>query len=53
MHRKFNVTDKFKELKMELENLLGKHLRALQSDRGGDYMSIEFDSFLKEHGIMS
>ena len=53
MHRKSDALDKFIEFKVELENQLGKSIKALQSDWGGEYMSTQFDSFLKEHGIIS
>ena len=50
--RKFVVVDKFKEFKAELENQLGKRLQILRFDRGGEYMSNQFDFFLKKHVIM-
>ena len=53
MHMKSDALDKFKEFKAKSENQLGKHLKTLRSDRDGEYMSNEFDSFLKEHGIIS
>ena len=45
--------DKFKEFKAESEKQLGRHIKSLLFDRGGEYMSIEFVSFLKEHEILS
>ena len=53
MHRKSNTLDKFKEFKMKLENQSSKHLKALQSNRGREYMSNEFDFVLKDDGIIS
>ena len=53
MHKKSNALDKFKEFKVESGNQLGKRLKALWYDWGGEYMSSEFVSFLKEHGIIS
>ena len=50
---KFEALDKFKEFKAESEKQLGRHIKSLHFDRGGEYMSIEFVSFLKEHGILS
>ena len=38
--------DKFKEFKAKSEKQLGKHIKSLRSDQGGQYMSIEFVSFL-------
>ena len=51
MHKKFAL-DKFIEFKEKSENQLGKHIKALQSNQGWEYMSTWFDSFLKEHSIM-
>ena len=39
MHRKSNVMDKFIEFKEESKKQLGKHMKALRSDQGGEYMS--------------
>ena len=53
MHKKSNALDKLFEFKVEVENQMGKGIKALWSDRGGKYMSTQFDSFLKEHKIIS
>ena len=53
MHRKFDALDKFKEFKVKWENQLRKHLKALQSNKGGQHMSSECDFFLQVHGIIS
>ncbi|GJY98508.1 retrotransposon protein, putative, ty1-copia subclass [Tanacetum coccineum] len=37
----------------EVENQLGKTIKSLRSDRGGEYMSQEFLDHLKDHGIIS
>ncbi|GJW41360.1 retrotransposon protein, putative, ty1-copia subclass [Tanacetum coccineum] len=37
----------------EVENQLGKTIKSLHSDRGGEYMSQEFLDHLKEHGIIA
>lgn len=52
MQKKCNVLNKFKEFNVELENQLSKHLKVLRSDLDAEYMLVEFDSFLKEHGII-
>ncbi|GJR03355.1 retrotransposon protein, putative, ty1-copia subclass [Tanacetum coccineum] len=41
-------TDVFKN---EVENQPGKTIKALQSDRGGEYISQEFKDYLKSYGI--
>ena len=53
MKNKSDTLDFFKEYKTLVENQTGKHIKAIRSDRGGEYMSTEFDMFLKEHGIIS
>ena len=45
--------DKFKEFKAESKKQLGRHIKSLRFDQGGEYMFIEFIYFLKEHGILS
>ena len=45
--------DRFKEFKNEVENQLGKSIKAIRSDRGGEYLSQEFDEHIKECGIVS
>ena len=37
----------------EAENQLGKSLKTLRLDRGGEYLDIEFKDHLLEHGILS
>ena len=53
MKNKSEALNKFKEFKAESEKQLRRHIKSLRSDQGGEYMSIEFVSFLKEHGILS
>ena len=38
---------------IEVENLLGKTIRTLRSDRSGEYMNLRFQDNMIEHGIMS
>nr|GFA74065.1 retrovirus-related Pol polyprotein from transposon TNT 1-94 [Tanacetum cinerariifolium] len=37
----------------EVENQLGKTIKSLRSNHGGEYMSQEFLDHLKDHGIIS
>ncbi|KAG8478887.1 hypothetical protein CXB51_028741 [Gossypium anomalum] len=53
MRHKSEALEKFKEFKNEVQNQLGKTIRTLRSDRGGEYLSLEFDNILKECGIVS
>ena len=45
--------EKFKEYKAEVEKQIGKSIKTLRSDRGGEYLSIEFKNLLKKCGIVS
>ncbi|KAK8923669.1 hypothetical protein KSP39_PZI019346 [Platanthera zijinensis] len=53
MKCKSETFEKFKEFKNEVENQLGKRVKALRSNRGGEYLSHEFRDYLKECGIVS
>ena len=52
MHKKYEVFKKFQEYKKEVENQLGRNIKILRSDCGGEYMSDPFSDFLKENGII-
>ena len=53
MKYKSETFERFKEFKNVVQNQLGKSIKAIQSDRGGEYLSQEFDHYLKECGIIS
>ncbi|KAI3731931.1 hypothetical protein L1987_63124 [Smallanthus sonchifolius] len=53
MKHKHETFEKFKEFQNEVEKQLDKSIKTLQSDRGGEYLSLEFLNHLKEHGIIS
>ncbi|KAI3699760.1 hypothetical protein L2E82_44271 [Cichorium intybus] len=50
---KSDTFEKFKEFKNKAENQLGRKIKIIRSDRGGEYLSIEFLDYLKECGIVS
>ncbi|KAI3767846.1 hypothetical protein L2E82_18275 [Cichorium intybus] len=50
---KSETFEKFKEFKHQVENQLGRKIKMLRSDRGGEYLSIKFHDYLKECGIVS
>ena len=52
MRHKSETFEKFKEFQNKVENQLGKTIKLLRSDRGGEYMSQEFDDHLKSRGIV-
>ena len=53
MKHKSKSFEKFKIFKNEVQNQLGKNIKTLRSDRGGEYLSHEFLGYLKENGILS
>ena len=53
MKNKSESFEKFKEFRIEVEKQLGKSIKALRSDRGGEYLSQEFLDYLKDQGIKS
>nr|AAX94813.1 retrotransposon protein, putative, Ty1-copia sub-class [Oryza sativa Japonica Group]ABA93176.1 retrotransposon protein, putative, Ty1-copia subclass [Oryza sativa Japonica Group] len=52
MRHKSDSFEKFKEFQNEVQNHLGKTIKYLRSDRGGEYLSLEFGNHLKECGIV-
>ncbi|KAK8708413.1 hypothetical protein V6N13_059455 [Hibiscus sabdariffa] len=53
MRHKSEALERFKEFKNEVQNQHCKSIKALRSDRGGEYLSQDFDELLKECGIVS
>ncbi|KAL0455142.1 UNVERIFIED_CONTAM: hypothetical protein Slati_0853400 [Sesamum latifolium] len=53
MRYKSEAFGRFKEYRLEVENQTSRKIKALQSDRGGEYLSGEFIDYLKENGILS
>ncbi|KAM1500447.1 hypothetical protein ACFX10_023002 [Malus domestica] len=49
LQHKNEALEKFKEFKAEVENQLGRSIKTLNSDRGGEFEA--FDDFCKENGI--
>ncbi|GJS30163.1 retrotransposon protein, putative, ty1-copia subclass [Tanacetum coccineum] len=52
LKHKHEVFETFKVFKNEVENQLGKTIKALRSDRGGEYIIQEFKDYLKACGIV-
>ena len=50
---KSETFEKFKDFKQEVKNQLGRKIKMLPSDRGGEYLRIELHDYLKECGIVS
>ena len=53
MRHKSEAFEKFKEFRHEVEKQIGKPIKVLRSDRGGEYLSRDFLDYLKENGIVS
>ncbi|GKD85313.1 retrotransposon protein, putative, ty1-copia subclass [Tanacetum coccineum] len=53
LKHKHEVFETFKVFQKEVENQLGKTIKSLRSDRGGEYISQEFLDHLKDHGIIA
>ncbi|GKD55326.1 retrotransposon protein, putative, ty1-copia subclass [Tanacetum coccineum] len=53
LKHKHEVFETFKVFQYEVENQLGKTIKSLRSNRGGEYMSQEFLDHLKEHRIIA
>ncbi|KAK0575773.1 hypothetical protein LWI29_006753 [Acer saccharum] len=53
MQQKSETFEKFKEFRAEVENQLGKTIKTLRSDCGGEYLDQEFEDFMVEYGIVS
>ncbi|GJZ76760.1 retrotransposon protein, putative, ty1-copia subclass [Tanacetum coccineum] len=52
LKHKHEVFETFKVFKNEVENELRKTIKAIRSDRGGEYISQEFRDYLKANGIV-
>ncbi|GKD18807.1 retrotransposon protein, putative, ty1-copia subclass [Tanacetum coccineum] len=53
MKHKHEVFETFKVFQNEVENQLGKKIKAIRSNRGGEYLSHEFVNHMKSCGIVS
>ncbi|GJZ90555.1 retrotransposon protein, putative, ty1-copia subclass [Tanacetum coccineum] len=53
LKHKHEVFETFKVFQKEVENQLGKIIKSLRSDRGGEYISQEFLDHLKDHRIIT
>ncbi|KAJ9553643.1 hypothetical protein OSB04_017688 [Centaurea solstitialis] len=53
MRHKSKSFERFKEFQNEVQNQLDRKIKFLRSDRGGEYLSDEFDNHLMECGIVS
>ena len=52
MRHKSESFEMFKQYQNEVQNHSGKRIKFLRSDRGGEYLSLEFTDHLKNCGII-
>ena len=52
MQHKFEAFEKFKEFRAEVEKQLDTHIKDIQSDWGGEYLSNEFIDHLVQNKIL-
>ena len=53
MKQKSETFEKLKEFRVEVKNQLGKCIKAIRSDHGGEYLLGDFKDYLTENGIIS
>nr|GEV73389.1 hypothetical protein [Tanacetum cinerariifolium] len=53
LKHKHEVSETFEVFQKEVEKQLGKSIKSLRSDHGGEYMSQDFLDHLKDHGIIA
>jgi transposase InsO family protein len=51
LREKYDAFEKFKTFKALTENHTGRKLKAIRSDRGGEFLSRDFKEFYDKHGI--
>ena len=51
LKKKSEAFEVFKDFKALVENQKGRKMKCLQSDNGTEYLSTEFNEYLKKHGI--
>lgn len=51
LKNKSSVLDVFKDFKSKVENELDRKIKSIRSDNGKEYVSTDFEGFLRKHGI--
>ncbi|KAA0061308.1 UBN2 domain-containing protein [Cucumis melo var. makuwa] len=52
LRKQIRNIEKFKHFKAKVEKQSGMFIKSLRSDRGGEFLSNNFNNFCKEHGIL-
>ena len=50
---KSETFEEFKEFRQEVEKQLGKSIKIFRLDRSGEYLSLEFQGYLRDNGIVT
>ena len=53
MKYKSETFEEFKEFRQEVEKQLGKSIKIFRLDRSGEYLSLEFQGYLWDNGIVT
>ena len=53
MKYKSETFEEFKELRQEVEKQLGRSIKIFRLDRSGEYLSLEFQGYLRDNGIVT
>ena len=53
MRYKSETFERFKEFRNEVEKQLGRSIKLLRSDRGGEYLNQEFLGYLRDNETLS
>lgn len=52
LRKKSEAFEAFEAWHKEVERQIGQKLRIFPSDNGGEYMTLEWEVYMKEHGII-
>ncbi|CAL2260415.1 unnamed protein product [Prunus armeniaca] len=52
LKKKSEAFQAFKDFKAEVEKFVGFPIKTLRTDRGGEYLSNEFEKYCRNHGLM-
>ena len=52
LKRKVDVLNVFKQFKVMVEKRIGKSIKCLRTDNGGEFTSVEFEQYCKDEGIV-
>ena len=53
MKYKSELVEVFKEFRQEVKKQLGKSIKIFRLDRSGEYLSLKFQGYLRDNGIVT